>query len=365
MFWPRSKDFILAKSQVEMTATNDGVGCLTKVARLCFVSILVVVTTCAESSSDTLLIGVGGTFPLPVYTVWFEHYEMAHPGCRFRYLPSGSGVGVDQVSSGAADFGGTDAPMTDREMAAAKVKVLHFPSVLGAAVPIYNLPGINKTLDFTPQVLSGIFLGTIKKWNHPAILAANPGVALPEVEIIVVHRDRASGTTYILTDYLSKVSPEWRNRVGKGTEVNWPVGRGASGSGGMAETVGRTPYSIGYTELTFALQNHVAYGRVRNAAGKFVKADLQSVTAAGAAGTMPGDFRVSITNAPGKDAYPISSFTWLLIPANLNGTKRPVLTGFLRWMLTTGQSTSVESLGYARVPESVVRQELQAIDHIH
>jgi phosphate transport system substrate-binding protein len=313
------------------------------------------------------LIGVGGTFPLPVYTVWFEHYEMAHPGCRFRYLPSGSGVGVDQVSSGAADFGGTDAPMTDREIAAAKVKVLHFPSVLGAAVPIYNLPRVDQTLDFTPQILSGIFLGTIKKWNHPAILAANPGVALPEVEIVVVHRDRASGTTYIWTDYLSKVSLEWRNQVGKGTEINWPIGRGASGSGGMAETVARTPYSIGYTELTFALLNHVRYGRVRNAAGKFVKADLKSVTAAaaGAANTMPGDFRVSITNAPGADAYPISSFTWLLIPANLDGTKRPVLTGFLRWMLTTGQSTSVESLGYARVPESVVRRELRAIDHIH
>jgi phosphate transport system substrate-binding protein len=338
-----------------------------KLAALVCLFALAMGTTGTESSNDMQLVGVGGTFPLPIYTAWFEQYEITHPGCRFHYMPSGSGVGIDQVTSGAADFGGSDAPMTDEEMAHGKTKVLHFPTVLGAAVPIYNLPGLKQSLDFTPQVLAGIFLGTIKKWNHPAILAANAGVVLPEVEIVVMHRDRASGTTYIWTDYLSKVSKEWKAQVGKGTDVSWPVGKGASGSGGMAEMVLRTPYSIGYTELTFALQNHSLYGRVRNADGKFIRADLQSLTAAaaGAAGTMPSDFRVSITNAPGPDAYPISSFTWLLIPAKISESKKPLIKGFLGWMLTTGQRTSVESLGYARLPDAVIEKEKKAIELIH
>ena len=256
--------------------------------------------------------------------------------------------------------------MSDEQLAQAKIKILHFPTVLGAVVPIYNIPSVTQELKFTPQALAGIFLGKITKWNDPEIARANPGVNLPGNDIVVVHRSDGSGTTYIWTDYLSRVNEEWKNRVGKGTSVNWPVGLGGKGNEGVAGLVKQTPNSIGYVELIYAIQNKLSYARVRNAAGNFVKADLASVTAtaAGAAEAMPEDFRVSIANPPGNTAYPLASFTWLLVPASIqDGTKKTVLKEFLRWMLTEGQKYA-EPLAYARLPREVVEKEMKAIAQI-
>jgi phosphate transport system substrate-binding protein len=256
--------------------------------------------------------------------------------------------------------------MSDEQLGQAKVKILHFPTVLGAAVPSYNIPGVSAELNFTPQALAGIYLGTITKWNDPAITGANPGVNLPGNDIVVVHRSDGSGTTYIWTDYLSKISDDWKNKVGKNTSVNWPVGLGGKGNEGVTAQIQQTPNSVGYVELIYALQNHLPYGRIKNAAGIFVKADLAGVSAAaaGAAKDMPDDFRVSITNAPGKTAYPVSSFTWLLIPAQIpDSAKREVIKGFLRWMLTDGQNFT-EGLSYARLPRPVVDKETKAISLI-
>jgi phosphate transport system substrate-binding protein len=243
---------------------------------------------------------------------------------------------------------------------------LHFPTVLGAAVPTYNIPGVNASLNFTPDALAGIFLGKITKWNDPAIAGPNKGVNLPATDIVLVHRSDGSGTTYIWTDYLSKVSDEWKNKVGKGTSVNWPVGLGGKGNEGVTGLVKQTPNAIGYVELIYAIQNNVPYGTVKNAAGVFVKADLASVTAAAAstAKNMPDDFRVSITNAEGKTAYPISSFTWLLIPSKISdAAKRDAIKGFLKWMIADGQG-SVEALSYAKLPKEVAEKENKAIDKV-
>ena len=256
--------------------------------------------------------------------------------------------------------------MNDEQLAQAKVKILHFPTVLGADVPTYNIPGVSAELKFTPAALAGIFLGRITKWNDPEITKNNPGVKLPGDDIVVVHRSDGSGTTYIWTDYLSKISDEWKTKVGKNTSVNWPVGLGGKGNEGVSGTVQQTPDSIGYVELIYAVQNHMTYGTVQNLSGVFVKADLASVTAAAAAAatSMPDDFRVSITNAPGKTAYPISSFTWLLIPQTISDArKRDAITGFLRWMLTDGQQYT-EALAYAPLPKQVVAKELKAISNI-
>ncbi|SRR5712692_1414064 len=322
----------------------------------------------AQSSAKLQLIGVGGTFPLPVYSKWFLECERNHPAWELRYLPAGSGEGIKQVSSGAADFAGSDVPMTDREIAQAKVQVMHFPTLLGAAVAIYNLPELQgPPLRFTPQALSGIYLGTVKKWNHVAIATVNPGVRLPSANILVIHRNGASGTSYIWTDYLAKISTQWKTQVGKGAEVNWPVGEGVTGNGGLADKVAQTPYAIGYVELAYAIRNHTPYALVRNSAGNFIKADLNSVTAAAAstADSLPGDFRASITNAPGPHAYPISSFTWLLVPAKVADSKKKAATKeVLRWMLTDGQHPSVESEFYAPLPDALVRRELRAIAKI-
>ena len=310
--------------------------------------------------------GAGATFPYPIYSKWFAEYSKVRPDARINYQSIGSGGGIRQLLEGTVDFGATDAPMTDEQLSQAKTRVLHFPTVLGADVAIYNIPGVTEELNFTPEALAGIFFGKIKKWNDPEIKNANANVNLPDNDIVVVHRSDGSGTTYVWVDYLSKISPEWKSKVGVNTSINWPVGLGGKGNEGVSGLVQRTPYSLGYVELIYAVQNKIPYGRVRNAAGTFVKADLASVTAAAssAAKHMPSDFRVSITNAPGKDAYPIASFTWLLIPSKIpDPEKKKVITDFLNWMLTDGQKM-VEALSYARLPAEVIAMETKAISQI-
>ncbi len=305
----------------------------------------------------------GATFPYPIYSKWFDEYHKLHPNVQINYQSIGSGGGIRQLLDGTVDFGASDGPMTDDQLAQAKVKVLHFPTVLGADVPTYNVPGVTAELKFTPEALAGIFLGKITKWNDPAIAGANPGVKLPADDIIVVHRSDGSGTTYIWTDYLSKVSDEWKTKVGKNTSVNWPVGLGGKGNEGVAGLVKTTPDALGYVELIYAIQNNMSYGTVKNVSGAFVKANLMSVSAAaaGAATSMPDDFRVSITNAPGKDAYPIASFTWLLIPSQIqDATKRDAIKGFLNWMMADGQQYC-EALAYAKLPKEVVAKEQKAV----
>ncbi|MGO9124000.1 MAG: phosphate ABC transporter substrate-binding protein PstS [Terriglobales bacterium] len=315
--------------------------------------------------AQTTLNGAGATFPYPMYSKWFSEYHKAHPDIQINYQSIGSGGGIRQVLAGTVDFGASDGPMTDEQLAQAKTKILHVPTVLGANVPAYNIPGVNAELKFTPEALAGIFLGRIASWNDAAIAAANPGVNLPNQPIIVIHRSDGSGTTYIWTDYLSKVSPEWQSQVGKGTSVKWPVGLGGKGNEGVAGMIRQMQGSIGYIELIYAIENKISYGIVKNAAGNYVKASLDSVTAAAASvKSMPADFRVSITNAPGKDAYPISSFTWLLIPAqSKDAAKGKILANFLGWMVGDGQKMTAE-LAYAPLPESVatkVKDEIKQV----
>jgi phosphate transport system substrate-binding protein len=316
-----------------------------------------------QGSSVATLNGAGATFPYPLYSKWFDEYHRLHPNLQINYQPIGSGGGIRQLLDHTVDFGASDGPMTDEQLAEASVGILHFPTVLGADVPSYNLPGVTAELMFTPEALAGIFLGKITKWNDRAISASNPEVNLPDQEIIVIHRSDGSGTTFIWTDYLSKVSEEWRTRVGQGTSVNWPVGLGGKGNEGVAGLIKQTPFSLGYVELVYALQNNMTYGAVRNSAGVFLKATLESVSAAAAsvAGSMPDDFRVSITNPSAEAAYPIASFTWLLVPARIEDTaKRAALKEFLTWMVTAGQEYC-EPLAYARLPQEVVTREIKAI----
>jgi phosphate transport system substrate-binding protein len=313
-----------------------------------------------------LINGAGATFPYPVYSKWFDEYAKMNPDLHFNYQSIGSGGGIRQASELTVDFGATDGPMNDEQMGKAKVKLLHFPTVLGAVVPTYNLPEVPANLNFTPQVLAGIFLGTITKWNDPEIAKANPSLKLPDKIIIVVHRSDGSGTTYVWVDYLSKVSPEWKEKVGVGTSVNWPTGLGGKGNEGVAGLVKQTPYAVGYVELIYAEQNKMPSGRVQNSSGQFVKAGLDAVTAAaaGAAKAMPADFRVSITNAAGEKAYPIASFTWLLIPEKIADPKKgKAITGFLKWMLKDGQALA-PALLYAPLPKEVVAMEEKAIGQI-
>jgi phosphate transport system substrate-binding protein len=317
----------------------------------------------AAQSGTVLLNAAGATFPYPIYSKWFDVYHTAHPHTQINYQSIGSGGGIRQLQAGTVDFGASDGPMSDEQLAQSKFKILHFPTVLGADVPSYNIAGVSGELNFTQKALAGIFLGTITKWNDPELTKANPGVNLPSADIVVVHRSDGSGTTYIWTDFLSKVSDEWKNKVGKGTSVNWPVGLGGKGNEGVSGLVKQTPNAIGYIELVYAAQNGIAFGKVQNAAGKFIKADLAGVTAAaaGAAKNMPDDFRVSITNAPGATSYPIASFTWLLIPAHIeDAAKRDAIRDFLKWMLTEGQKYN-EGLTYAQLPKAVVEKELKAI----
>ena len=327
-----------------------------------FALLLLVLPTAAQ----TKLNGAGATFPYPIYSKWFNQYHQEHPEIEINYQSIGSGGGIRQVTAGTVDFGASDGPMSDQQLADAKKKIIHLPTVLGAVVPAYNIPGFKGELKFTPEVIAGIYLGKITTWNDPAIAKANPGVSLPGQSIIVVHRSDGSGTTYIFTDYLSKVSNEWRDSVGKNTSVKWPTGLGAKGNEGVAGMVRQMDGAFGYVELIYAVQNNITFGSVKNAAGVFVKASLDSTTAAAASmKSMPADFRVSITNAPGKDAYPIASFTWLLVPADWKDkTKEKVIVDFLSWMLEQGQTMTAD-LNYAPLPDSVKQKEREAIKTIH
>jgi len=333
---------------------------------LTVLAVLLTAATFAAAAGQVLLNAAGATFPYPMYSKWFDVYHQAHPEVQINYQSIGSGGGIRQLIDKTVDFGASDGPMNDDQLKQASVPILHFPTVLGADVPSYNVPGVSAELNFTSDALAGIFLGKITKWNDPAIASANPGVKLPGDDIVVVHRSDGSGTTYIWTDYLSKVSPEWQQKVGKATSVNWPVGLGGKGNEGVAGLVQQTPDSLGYIELIYAVQNKIAYGRVKNSSGAFVKADLASVSAAAAATAkfIPDDFRVSITNPEGKAAYPIASFTWLLIPSKIGDTaKRDAVKDFLKWMMTDGQQYC-EGLAYAKLPKEVVAKEMKAIAQI-
>jgi phosphate transport system substrate-binding protein len=307
--------------------------------------------------AQTKINAAGATFPDPVYEKWFSDYHNQHKDVQINYTANGSGSGVKGVTDGTIDFGASDMPMTDQEQSAVKGKILHFPTVLGAVVPMYNVPGVTQELKFSGPTLAGIFLGTIKKWNDKAIQADNPGVKLPNDDIMVVHRTDASGTTFIFTDYLSKVSPEWKSKVGAAKAVSWPTGLGGNGSAGVTGLVKQTPDTISYVELIYAIQNKIGYGLVKNAAGNYVKASMDTVSDAAAGVTMPDDFRVSITDASGKNAYPISSFTWMLIPAHIpDASKAKAVHDFLAWMLTDGQKVA-PSLDFAPLPKPVVEKE--------
>lgn len=335
------------------------------------VKILLIVALCVSATAAAAVVylnAAGATFPYPIYSKWFDAYHKLHPDIQINYQSIGSGGGIRQVIEGTVDFGATDGPMSDAEMKLYRDKhgasILHFPTVLGAVVPSYNISGLSEALNFTPEALVGIYLGKIKKWNDPELAKANAKVNLPAADIVVIHRADGSGTTYVWVDYLSKVSPEWKSKVGVGTSVKWPVGLGGKGNEGVSGLIKQTPNSIGYVELIYALQNKLPYGSVRNSSGKFIKADLASVTAAAADVKMPDDFRVSITNAPGPSAYPIASFTWLLIPQKIpDAAKKNAITDFLHWMLTDGQNMA-EQLDYARLPQPVVDKELNAISKI-
>jgi len=320
-------------------------------------TLLVTAATAAPTGAQTLINGAGATFPYPIYSKWFDAYTKVDPEARFNYQSIGSGGGIKQISSRTVDFGASDGPMTDEQLKGAPGELFHIPTVLGADAATYNLPGSPK-LKFTPDVLADIFLGKISKWNDPRLAAENPGVSLPSTPIVVVHRSDGSGTTYIWVDYLSKVSPEWQQKVGRGTSVNWPVGLGGKGNEGVAGQVKSTPGALGYVELAYAVQNKLPVGLVKNAAGKFVEPTIESTTAAaaGAARTMPADFRVSLTNPPGDDAYPIASFTWLLVyKEQPNEIKGRAIVKFLWWMSHEGQKMAPD-LHYAPLPAPVVKQ---------
>jgi phosphate transport system substrate-binding protein len=321
------------------------------------------------SFGQTRLNGAGATFPYPIYSKWFSEYHKIHPDVEINYQSIGSGGGIRQLTEGTVEFGASDMPMTDEQLKEAEsklnTKVLNLPTVLGGVVPVYNIPGVTAELKFTGELLADIYLGKVSHWNDKAIASLNPGVNFPSQEIVVVHRSDGSGTTFIWTDYLSKVSPQWKSQVGANTSVKWPKGLGGKGNEGVAGSVRQLPGSIGYVELIYAVQNKISYGSVRNSAGVFLKASLQGVTAAAAsAPKMPADFRVSITNAPGKDAYPISSFTWLLIPLHSKDpAKGKVLADFLDWMVSGGQKLT-SALDYAPLPANVAAKEKAAIQQV-
>ena len=318
----------------------------------------------ASTDNKVAINGAGATFPNPIYSKWFSNYNKLHPDVLINYQPIGSGGGIKQLSAQTVFFGATDGPMTDEQLKAAPGAVLHFPTVLGAVVPAYNLPNVNAELKFTGPLLADMYLGKVKKWNDSAIAKANPGVALPNLDISIVHRSDGSGTSYIWCDFLSKVSPEFKQKVGVSTSVNWPAGVGAKGNDGVSGMVRQIPGAIGYVELIYAKQNDITYGGVQNAAGEFVRASLESVTAAAASVTMPPDFRVSITNATGKGVYPISSFTWILLYQNPTDKQRgKIMVDFMKWALGDGQKDA-PGLGYAPLPKEVVGPELQALQKI-
>ena len=306
-----------------------------------------------SAAAQTTLNGAGATFPNPIYSKWFSEYHKQHPEVEINYQSIGSGGGIRQVTAGTVDFGATDGPMSDEQIKSSKVPIQHIPTVMGSVVPAYNIPGVKEELKFTPDVIANIFLGKITTWNDPAIQNLNRDVKLPNQTINVVHRSDGSGTTYVFTDYLSKVSPEWKGGPGKGTSVKWPVGIGGKGNEGVAGTIRAVDGTIGYVELIYALQNKITFGSVKNAAGSFVKADLQNTSAAANGVKIPDDYRVSITNSPNKDAYPIATFTWLLIPTKPgDANKGKIIKDFLNWMIDDGEKM-VEQLSYAPLPQEL------------
>jgi len=308
-----------------------------------------------SAAAQTTIVGAGATFPNPIYTKWFSEYHKLHPDVQINYQSIGSGGGIRQIMSGTVDFGASDVGMTDDQLKQSKTPIQLIPTVMGSVVPAYNIPGVKSDLKFTPDILAGIFLGKITTWNDPAIQKANPDVSLPNQTINVVHRSDGSGTTGVFTDYLSKVSPEWKSAVGSSTSVKWPVGIGGKGNEGVAGTIRAIDGAIGYVELIYALSNKIPYGSVKNSSGAFLKADLQNTSAAANGVKIPADYRVSITNSPNKDAYPIATFTWLLIPKKTpDPSKGKILKDFLGWMINDGQNM-VEALDYAPLP-----QELQS-----
>jgi len=337
--------------------------------RIVILNALLAAIVTVAAAQQILINAAGATFPNPMYSKWFDEFHKKFPAAAINYQSIGSGGGIQQVTAGTVDFGASDGPMNDMQMKEFQTKrgnaILHFPTVLGAAVPTYNIPGVTASLNFTAEALAGIFLGKITKWDDPEITKANAGVKLPSTNIVVVHRAEGSGTTFIWTDYLSKVSKDWEMKVGRANSVTWPVGLAGKGSEGVSGTIQQTANSLGYVELTYAIQTKMTYGKVRNAAGEFTQASLTSVTAA-AAGMkeMPEDFRVSITNPPGKGVYPISSFTWLLIPSKIaDPVKKKAIKDFLAWMLVDGQKMTA-ALEYAPLPKAVVEQEKKVIDKI-
>ena len=325
---------------------------------LVVIALLVWALSAAHAQTIT---AAGATFPYPIYSKWFSEYSAAHPGVQINYQSIGSGGGIKQVCSGTVDFGASDMPMTDELLASCGVKLIHIPTVLGADVPAYNVPGVATDLKFSQSVLSDIFLGKITNWNDPRIAKDNPGVHLPDQKIIVVHRSDGSGTTFIWTDFLSKISKEWAGGPGKGTSINWPTGVGGKGNEGVAGYVRQLPGAIGYVELIYALQNHIDFGLVENADGKFLKASIDGVSAAAATAKIPADYRVSITNAPGPNSYPVSSFTYLLIPTQPKDmAKEKVIKDLLSWCIKSGES-EVSTLSYAPLPSNVQEKVLQTV----
>ena len=333
--------------------------------KIVLAALLAAATTAGAYAQN--LTGAGATFPNPIYSKWFSEYAKVHPGVQINYQSVGSGAGIRQVTQKVVDFGASDGPMTDQQLAESKVKLLHIPTVLGAVVPVYNIPGVNSDLNFAPDVIADIYLGHITRWNDARIAKDNPGVSLPDRQILPVFRSDGSGTTYIFTDYLSKVSPDFQSKVGKGTSVRFPVGFGAKGNEGVSGMVKQSPGGFGYVELIYAVQNKMAYGQVKNAAGKWVKATTDGVTAAAASASknMPSDYRVSITNAAGPLSYPIASFTWLLIPVqSADPAKGKVLADFLTWMLDHGEAEA-SNMTYAPLPKPVADRVRQTIKQIH
>lgn len=339
----------------------------TKLLSLVTMAAMAAMAATAATAAAQHLTGAGATFPYPIYSRWFSEYSAAHPGVEINYQSIGSGGGIRQVSEKVVDFGASDGPMTDEQLAQSKVKLLHIPTVLGADVLTYNVPGVTTDLNFAPDVIADIYLGHITKWNDPRIAKDNPGIHFPDHQILPVYRSDGSGTTYVFTDYLSKISPEFASKIGRNTSVRWPVGIGQKGNEGVSGMIRNSPFSFGYVELVYAVQNKMLYGQVRNAAGKWMKASTETVTAAaaGASKNMPADYRVSITNAAGADSYPISSFTWMLIPVPFDSAdKGKVMHDFLEWMLDHGEAEAA-GMTYAPLPPPVIVRLRQTIKQIH
>src|SRR5437868_14104258 len=336
---------------------------MTKFRKTTLLGLTIALGVCASASAQMMINGAGATFPYPIYSKWFDEYAKVDPSVRFNYQSIGSGGGQKQILAQTVDFGASDGPMSDDNLAKAPGKILHIPTVAGADVVAYNLPG-NPALKVDAETIAGIFLGNVKKWNDAKMTGSNPGVSLPDQEIVVVHRSDGSGTTYIWTDYLSKVSAEWKQKVGTNTSVNWPTGIGGKGNEGVAGQIKQTPGALGYVELIYAIQNKMPYADVKNSAGSFVKPTIESVTAAMATAQIPDDFRFSMTNAPGQDSYPIAGATWLLVyEQQKDPAKGKKLVEFLKWALTIGEAMEKE-LSYAPLPDALRDRVLKRVDEI-